>query len=181
MWLRKYSWSGPWGWAENVVDSSWFNWIDTSRFPCWQLDMPEVDLCRQCRVGWRCCRFDLIWLNRRESYESTEVCGHVLRTRKVHVSLCHRFWLNSGGLCRVGWKCCRFDSVLKRNESFPLLSICHAGSRFVRDTSLCESSWVIKCLRQIDSVWVFWTWMTEMLFRKKSYNCAFHFSKQVTK
>ena len=25
--------------------------------------------------------------NRHESYESNEVCGHVLRTRKVHVSL----------------------------------------------------------------------------------------------
>ena len=30
-------------------------------------------------------RVDLI-----ESYESTEVCGHVLRMRKVHVSLFHR-------------------------------------------------------------------------------------------
>ena len=27
--------------------------------------------------------------NRHESYESTGVCGHVLRTRKVHVSLFH--------------------------------------------------------------------------------------------
>ena len=27
--------------------------------------------------------------NQHESYESTEVCGHVLRARKVHVSLFH--------------------------------------------------------------------------------------------
>ena len=29
--LRKYSWSGLWGWVENVVDSSWFDRIDTNR------------------------------------------------------------------------------------------------------------------------------------------------------
>ena len=41
--------------------------------------------------------------------------------------------LTSGGLCRVGWKCCRFDSIrLHQHESFPLLSIHHAGSRFAR-------------------------------------------------
>ena len=37
-----------------------------------------------------------------------------------------------------------------RHESFPLLSICHAGSRVVWDTTQCESSRVIKCLIRID-------------------------------
>ena len=45
--------------------------------------------------------------------------------------------LTSGGLCRVGWKCCRFDSIRSnRHESFPLLSIRHAGSRFARRYSV---------------------------------------------
>ena len=45
--------------------------------------------------------------------------------------------LTSGGLCRVGWKCCRFDSIRSnRHESFPLLSIRHAGSRFARRESV---------------------------------------------
>ena len=38
--------------------------------------------------------------NRHESYESTEVCGHVLRTRKVHVSLFYGSWLPVG---YAGW------------------------------------------------------------------------------
>ena len=39
--------------------------------------------------------------------------------------------LTARGLCRVGWKCCRFDSIRSnRQESFPLLSIRHAQSRF---------------------------------------------------
>ena len=37
------------------------------------------------------------------------------------------------GLYRVGWNCCRFDSIRSnRHESFPLLSICYTGSRFAR-------------------------------------------------
>ena len=45
--------------------------------------------------------------------------------------------LTSGGLCRVGWKCCRFDSIRSnQHESFPLLSICHTGSRFARRDSV---------------------------------------------
>ena len=65
--------------------------------------------------------------------------------------------LTSGGLCTVCWKCCRFDSIRSnRHESLPLLSICHAGSRFARDTTPYESSRVVKCLlRRIDSVWVY--------------------------
>ena len=69
--------------------------------------------------------------------------------------------LTSGGLCRVGWKCCRIDT-----NRFPCC-------RFVmpeldlRDATPCESSWdvtcessrIVKCLRRIDSVWVYWTWM----------------------
>ena len=45
--------------------------------------------------------------------------------------------LTSGGLCRVGWKCCRFESIWSnRHESFPLLSIRHSGSRFARRDSV---------------------------------------------
>ena len=41
--------------------------------------------------------------------------------------------LTFGGLCRVGWKCCRFESIRSnRHDSFPLLSIRYAGSRFAR-------------------------------------------------
>ena len=59
----------------------------------------------------------------------------------------------SGGLCRVGWKCCRFDSIRSnRHESLPLLSTRRAGRRFARDTTPCESSRVVKCFRRIDSV-----------------------------
>ena len=51
------------------------------RFPCCRFDVPEVFLCETIcapldNVGW-------------VTYESTEVCGHVLRTRKVHASLFH--------------------------------------------------------------------------------------------
>ena len=38
-----------------------------------------------------------------------------------------------------------FDS--NRHESFPLFSIRHAGSRFARDATPCESSRIVKCLR----------------------------------
>ena len=65
----------------------------------------------------------------------------------------------------------------QRNESFPLLSIRHARSRFARDTTPCESSRVVKCLGQINSVWVFWTRMTEMLFRKKRLQFCFSFQQ----
>ena len=68
--------------------------------------------------------------------------------------------LTSGGLCRVAWKCCRFDSIRpNQHKSFPPLSIRHARSRFARDATPCESSRVVKCLWRIDSVWVYWTWI----------------------
>ena len=45
--------------------------------------------------------------------------------------------LSSGGLCRVRWKCYRFDWIRSiRHESFPLLSIHHAGRRFARRDSV---------------------------------------------
>ena len=61
-------------------------------------------------------------------------------------------------LIRIDWsllgrvkKCCRFDSFWSnRHESFLLLSIHHAGSRFARDATPCESSRVVKCLIRID-------------------------------
>ena len=51
--------------------------------------------------------------NRHESYELTEVCGHTLRTRKVHVSLFHGSCLPVG---YVGWvenvvNSTRFDQI----------------------------------------------------------------------
>ena len=61
--------------------------------------------------------------------------------------------LTSGGLYRVGWKCCRFESIQSnQHESFPLLLIRHVGSRFAWDTTPCESSQVhvIKCLIRIN-------------------------------
>ena len=59
--------------------------------------------------------------------------------------------LTSGGLCRVGWKCCQFELIWSNwYESFPLLSIHHAWSRFTRTGTPCESSRVIKCLIRID-------------------------------
>ena len=98
--LRKYSWSGLWGWVENVVDSSRFDRIDWSLWPRFKNEEGSCIVISRiltsgglCRVGWKCCRFESIRSNRHESYESTEVCGHVLRTRKVHVSLFHGSWL----------------------------------------------------------------------------------------
>ena len=75
------------GWIENDVNSSRFNRINTNRFPCCQFNIPEVDL-RETRL----------LANRVESWsascESSEVCCHVLRMRKVHIiSLFHGSWL----------------------------------------------------------------------------------------
>ena len=45
--------------------------------------------------------------------------------------------LSSSGICRVGWKCCPFDSIrLNRHESFPSLLIRHAGSQVARCNSV---------------------------------------------
>ena len=86
--------------------------------------------------------------------------------------------LTSSGLCRVGWKCCRFKSIwLNRHELFPLLLIRHAGSRFAIEVTPCEPSWdvmcklswMVKCLRRINSVWVYWTWMLEIVLTASCY------------
>ena len=59
--------------------------------------------------------------------------------------------LTFGGLYRVGWKCCRFESIWSnQHKSFPLLLICHVGSRFARNSTPCESSRVVKCLIRIE-------------------------------
>ena len=42
--LSKYSASGLWGWVENVVDSTQFDWIVMTRVPCCLFVIPEVDL-----------------------------------------------------------------------------------------------------------------------------------------
>ena len=58
-------------------------------------------------------------------------------------------WAMQGGLSR-------FDRI--DTSRFPC-------SRFVmpevglRDATPCESSRIVKCLRRIDSVWVYWTWV----------------------
>ena len=72
--------------------------------------------------------------------------------------------LTFGGLCRMCWKCCWFDSIRSnRHKSFPQLSIRQAGSRFVRRDSVWIESrrnmQIVKCFRRIDSVSVYWTWM----------------------
>ena len=151
-------------WFDKPEIDSWtlFHRIDTNSFPVCRFDIPEVDSHETwysrsgLRVGWKCCRFESIQLNQHESYESTEVCGHVLRTRKVHVSLFHGSWLPVG---YAGWvenvdtnhfPCCRF--VMLEVDLW--------------DATPCESSWdvtcessqIIKCLRRIDSLWVYWTW-----------------------
>ena len=174
--------------VENVVDSSRFDWIDMNHFSCCRFVMPEVNLHVllfhgwAIQGGWKRCQFESIRSNWHESYKSTEVCGHVLRTRKVRVSLFHGSWLPVGytgwlkmlsirvdsieltwivspvvdSSCRKsicmycyftdldfqwaiqgGWKCCRFKSIRSnRHESFLLLLICHAGSRFGRRDSV---------------------------------------------
>ena len=91
--LRKYSWSGLWGWVKNVANSSQFDRIDWS-----------------------------LWPHFKNKEGSCIIISQIL---------------TSGGLCRVGWKCCRFESIrLNRHESFPLLTIRHAGSRFARRDSV---------------------------------------------
>ena len=71
--------------------------------------------------------------------------------------------LTSGGLCRVGWECCRFEStriVSPVVDSSCRKLICEKrapceSSRHVT----CELSWIVKCFKRIDSVSVYWTWM----------------------
>ena len=126
-----YSWSGIWGWVENVVDSS--------------------------------------------RHESTEICGHVLRTRKVHVSLFYGSWLL---VSYAGWvenvvdltqfdridtnhfPCCRFVMPeVDLRDATP----CESS----RDIT-CESSRIVKCFRRIDSVSVYWTWMVPVKYNPKA-------------
>ena len=84
--LRKYSWSGLWGWGENVFVTRRFDGIDTNRFPCCRFVMPEVDL-------------------------------------------------RDATPCESSW-----------------------------DVT-CESSRIVKCLRRIHSLWVYWTWRGERIKR----------------
>ena len=58
--------------------------------------------------------------------------------------------LTSSGLCRVGWKCCRFDWKSICETRAPCESSRHVT---------CELSRIVKCFRRIDSVSVYWTWM----------------------
>ena len=100
--LWKYSWSGLWGWVDNVVES-----------------------------------------NRHESYELTEVCGHVLRTRKVHVSLFHGSWLPVGYAGWLKMLSIRVDLIESKQIVSPVVdSSCVKSSSDVT----CESSQIVKCL-----------------------------------
>ena len=132
--LRKYSFPGLYrvGWK-------CFR-IDTNRFPCCRFVMPEVDL-RRSPWSWFARVFEITasrvytgWVeNVVDSNESTRIVS--LAVDLLHrKSICEIFRKYSfPGLYRVGWKCCRFDSIRSnRHESLPLLSIRYAGSRFAR-------------------------------------------------
>ena len=110
-----------------------FHRIDTNRFPFCRFEN-RVDLDFEGGLKMLSIQVDLI--------ESTRIV-------RIHWSLVPRFKneesscivisriLTSGGLCKVGWKCCRFESIRSnQRESFSLLLICHAGSQFARRNSV---------------------------------------------
>ena len=83
--------------------------------------------------------------------------------------------LTSGGLCRVVgnvFDSTRFDRI--DTNRFPCC-------RFVIpevdlwDATPCESSRIVKCLRRIDSVWVYWTWMGNLSQVKMKFHLPFVF------
>ena len=71
---------------------------------------------------------------RLDSIESTRIVSPGIDSL-YRKSICARLKKFSfAGPCRVGWKCCRFDSIRSnRHESFPLVSIRYTGSRFALD------------------------------------------------
>ena len=104
-----------------------------------------------------------IWV---DSIESTQIVSSIVDS-SCRKSICmYRYFtdLDFRWAIQGGWKCCQFDRIDTNH-----FSCC----RFVmpevdlRDTTPCESSWdvtckssrIVKCLRRIDSVWVYWTWM----------------------
>ena len=104
--------------------------------------------------GWKCCRFVL---NRHESYESAEVCGHVLRTRKVHVSLFHGSWLLVGYTGWLKMLLIRVDSIeLTRIVSPVVDSSCRKSICMYRYFTDLDFWWAIqggwKCC-QFESIW----------------------------
>ena len=110
--------------------------IDTNRFPCCRFVMPEVDLRESLKLQLPgSIQGGLKMLSIRfDSNESTRIVSLAVELL-YRKSICEIFRKYSfPGLYRVGWKCCRFDSIRSnRHESFPLLSIHYAGSRFARD------------------------------------------------
>ena len=109
--------------------------IDTNRFPCCRFVIPEVDLRESLKLQRPgSIQGGLKMLSIRfDSNESTRIVS--LAVDLLHrKSICEIFRKYSfPSLYRVGWKCCRFDSIRSnRHESFPLLSICYTGSRFAR-------------------------------------------------
>jgi len=87
--------------------------------------------------------------------ESTRVVSLAVAS-SCRKSICARLDKYSASrLWRVGWKCCRFDTIRSnRHESYALLSIRHTGSRFARDlvniAHLGFEGWVENV---VDSTW----------------------------
>ena len=88
-----------------------------------------------------------MWSNR---HESTEVLRPRFKNEEGSCIFISRI-STSSALCRVDWKCCRFESIQSnRHKLFPLLSNQHTGGQFTRDATSCESSRVVKCLMRIE-------------------------------
>ena len=119
------------GWVENVVDSIRYS-IRSNRHE----SFPLLSICY---TGSRFARVFEITASRvytgwvENVVESTRIVSPAVDSL-YRKSICASLWNYSvPGLYRVGWKCCRFDSIrTNRHESFPLLSICYTGSRFAR-------------------------------------------------
>ena len=116
---REYSWSGLWGWVENVVSSSRFDRIDWSLWPRFKNEEGSCIFISQILTSGGLCR----------------ACGLKMLSIRVDTN---RFPF------------CRFViPEVDLRDATP----CESS----RDVT-CESSRIVKCLRRIDSVWVYWTW-----------------------
>ena len=145
------------GWVENVVDS-----IESTQIvsPCVNL-LYRKSICVRLRnqlLGSMQGGLKMLSI-RLDSIKSTQIvspCVDLLYRK----SICARLRKYSAiGLCRVGWKCCRFDSIRSnRHELFPSVAICHTGSQFARDlenlASQVHSWWVenVLDLTRIDRI-----------------------------
>ena len=128
--LERNGWSGPWGWVENVVDSSQFHRIDRNHTN--RLKFVATFLrTRKVHVSL----FHGSWLP----------IGYAGWVEKV---------VDSSQFDRLDtnrFPCCRFV--------MPLVDLRDATPCKSSWDVTCKSSRIIKCPRRIDSVWVYWTWM----------------------